>query len=315
LWRRCISAAETWRIDAIRALVIVLVSRHPRIVSETVSGLDRVKENDMKNLGYLAALTALFAGSAWAADLPTHKAPMEPAPYAAPAFSWTGFYIGANAGYSFSEGGATSTTGSPAFAALGPNFVPGSLDTKGGGFIGGGQIGYNYQFGTFVTGLEADIDWVDQRKSASFTGAVLPAPLGTSLTTSASRNLNYLGTVRGRLGVTPFDRTLLFITGGLAYGGVQTSNSVVANANPALNWNGSTDSTRVGWTLGGGGEYAFTNNVTFKIEGLYYDLGKTSTVAPGNAAVQGVGALNGVFYSSQVRTAGEVVRAGVNFKF
>ena len=238
------------------------------------------------------------------------------APYvAAPAFNWTGFYIGVNAGYEFGNKGETETTGSPAFGTLiAPGFAPGSLATNRGGFIGGGQIGYNQQFGTFVAGLEADIDFVDARRSASFTGAVIP-PLGTSITTSASRELNYLGTVRGRLGVTPWDRFLLFATGGLAYGGVRTSNSVVADAAPALMWNGSTSSTRVGWTLGGGGEYAFTNNITFKVEGLYYDLGKTNTAALGNAAVLGTAALNGIYYTSQTRTAGEIVRAGVNYKF
>ena len=198
----------------------------------------------MKATAILAAFAAVFGGSAFAADLPTHKSPMAPAFAPPPSFTWTGFYVGVNAGYSFSEHGSTNTTGSPAFAALGPAFVPGSLSTGDGGFIAGGQIGYNYQMGTFVTGLEADIDYVDQHRRDSFTGAVLPAPLGTSLTTSATRDLDFLGTVRGRIGITPFDRMLLFATGGLAYGGVHTSNSVVADAAPALAWNGSTDSIR-----------------------------------------------------------------------
>ena len=151
--------------------------------------------------------------------------------------------------------------------------------------------------------------------ATSFTGAVLPAPLGTSLTTSASRDLDFLGTFRGRIGITPFDRMLLFVTGGLAYGGVHTNASVVANAAPGLAWNGSTDDIRLGWTLGGGGEYAFTNNISFKIEGLYYDLGRTNTSAFGNTAVQGVAALNGVYYTTSTKTEGSLVRAGLNFKF
>jgi outer membrane immunogenic protein len=269
----------------------------------------------MKATAIAAAFAAAMSGSAFAADLPTHKSPVAPAFAPPPSFTWTGFYLGVNGGYSFSTQGATETTGSPAFAALGPAFVPGSLSTGDSGLIIGGTAGYNYQMGTFVTGLEADIDYVDQRRSASFTGAVLPAPLGTSLTTSASRDLDFLGTFRGRIGITPFDRMLLFATGGLAYGGVHTSASVVANAAPALAWNGSTDDIRLGWTLGGGGEYAFTNNISFKVEGLYYDLGHTSTSAFGNAAVQGVAPLNGVFYTTRTKTEGSLVRAGLNFKF
>ena len=115
--------------------------------------------------------------------------------------------------------------------------------------------------------------------------------------------------------MTPFDRALLFVTGGLAFGGVRESGSVVANAAPALNWNGGISSTRVGYALGGGGEYAFTNNMSFKVEYLYYDLGTTSFSATGNAAVLATPALNGVFYSAQTRTAGSIVRAGLNFKF
>lgn len=267
----------------------------------------------MKAISAFAALAALISGSAFAADLPTHKEAPSPAPVAVPAFSWTGFYAGVNAGYAFSQSGDTQTTGTPAFLGFAPTFTPNSLPTNNGGFIGGGQIGYNYQMGSIVAGVETDLDFVGQRNSASFTGAV--TPLGTSLTTSATRDLNYLGTLRGRIGFTPFDRMMLFATGGLAYGGVNTSGSVVANAAPALAWSGSNNQTRAGWTVGGGAEYAITNNITLKGEYLFYDLGETSVTALGNAAVQATAALNGVYYTSQARTEGSILRAGLNFKF
>jgi outer membrane immunogenic protein len=112
----------------------------------------------MKNylLGGAAALIGLMgAGVAGAADLPARTGPV-PAPVMySTMFSWTGFYAGVNAGYHFHDNKAT-TTGTPAFVALGP-LVPGSLATGKDGFIGGGQIGYNYQFGAVVAGVEADL--------------------------------------------------------------------------------------------------------------------------------------------------------------
>lgn len=239
---------------------------------------------------------------------------MVPAFVPPPSFTWTGFYVGVNAGYSFSNNFATNTTGSPRFSAFGPAFVPGSLGGSRGGFIGGGTLGYNYQIGQFVTGIETDIDYMGQRSTSSYTGAVIRA-LRTSLTTSASHDLDYLGTLRGRIGITPFDRSLLFVTGGLAYGGVSENGSAVANAAPALNWNGGIKSTRVGYAFGGGGEYAFTSNITFKIEGLYYDLGDTSFATTGSPAVKAKPALNGVFYTGSARTAGTIIRGGLNYKF
>ena len=84
---------------------------------------------------------------------------------------------------------------------------------------------------------------------------------------------------------------------------------------PALAWNGGFNDTRLGYALGGGGEYAFTNNITFKVEYLYYDLGKSSFAATGNAAVLATPALNNVYYTGETRTAGSLVRAGLNVKF
>ena len=255
---------------------------------------------------------ALASGIAAAADLPNRAAPpvyVRPAP----AFTWTGFYAGINAGYSFSNSGATATTGTPAFLALGPAFVPGSLNTKSDGFAGGGQIGYNYQYGNYVIGVEGDLDYIDQKKSARFTSA--GAVLGTTLTTSASKRLDYLGTARLRLGFTPAERWLVYATGGLAFGEVKTGGSVVANNLAGVSWLGSKSSTKTGYALGGGVEYAFTDNITVKGEYLYYDLGKQSTYASGNGGVRAIPALNGVDYASRTKTAGSLVRVGLNYKF
>jgi len=234
-----------------------------------------------------AALVAM-AGAAAAADLPRKSA--APAPYvpAHPAFTWTGFYVGLNAGYGFSHTDNADYAGNAGYAALAPA-VPLQYKLGRDGFVGGGQVGYNQQFGAFVAGLETDIQYTDFRKRAS-------DALGT-----ARAEQNYLGTVRGRLGYAGFDRTLLYVTGGLAYGDTKLSTTV--NALPAF---ASKNDTNVGYALGAGVEYAFTNNITGKLEYLYTNLGDTKvTVADGagNAAVL------------KAKNEASIVRVGVNYKF
>jgi outer membrane immunogenic protein len=265
----------------------------------------------MKKILLSTAALAAMGTVAHAADLPRRTAPAIAAP-ALPIFTWTGFYVGVNAGYAFSDGG-TSTIGTAGFRGLVPGgIVPGSLNTRAEGFIGGAQLGYNQQFGTFVAGIEADIQFMDAGKTARFTGNPV---LGTQLTTSATSEVEYLGTLRGRLGFTPFDRFLVYGTGGLAYGQVKTSGSVTGVQAPGLAWNGSNSDMKFGYAVGGGIEYAFTNNLTFKTEYLYYDLGRSTFNASGNAAVLGTAALNGVSYTGRSDTRGSIVRAGLNYKF
>jgi outer membrane immunogenic protein len=256
-----------------------------------------------------AALVA-FGSMAHAADLPRKTVPVMVAPV--PLFTWTGFYVGLNGGYGFGDGN-TQTVGTPLFQTLiAPGIVPGALNTKADGFIGGAQIGYNVQFGAVVAGLEADLQFADMKKTASFIG--LPV-LGTQLNTSTSSEMEYFGTVRARLGFTPVDRLLVYATGGLAYGEIKTSSSVIGVQAPALAWSGSDSEMKFGWTVGAGLEYAITNNLTVKGEYLYYDLGNTSVSALGNAAVRGVAALNGIDYISRTENRGSIVRAGINYKF
>ncbi|MGL4729122.1 MAG: outer membrane protein [Bosea sp. (in: a-proteobacteria)] len=262
----------------------------------------------------VAALASAFAtGAALAADLPSRSvAPAAPV-FAPPAFTWTGFYVGANAGYGFGGGGEAKTNGTQGFSNLvPPGIAPGALKVDGEGFIGGGQIGYNYQINRFVLGLEADLQYVDNKKSSGFIGAPI---LGTQLNTSAESELRYLGTLRARLGYTPLDRLMIYATGGLAYGDVKSTGNVTGVQNAALVWNGSKSDIKFGYTVGAGAEYALTNNWTLKTEYLYYDLGNSNVAALGNGAVRGVAALNGVDYLSRVETKGHIVRAGVNYKF
>ena len=212
----------------------------------------------MKKLSIVAGLgAALLATGAIAADLPRKSAPVAPAFSRAPVFTWTGFYVGVNAGYGF--GGFTG---------------PGSgIFKEPSGFVGGGQIGYNYQINQMVIGLETDLQYSDIH--------------GTNAGAGSKGRVPYFGTVRARAGVA-FDRFLPYLTAGYAYGG---SNLTV----PGIN----TKTTHHGYVVGGGLEYAFTNNVTAKLEGLYMDLGEKSVLAA----------------TRKIGFEGGIVRAGVNYKF
>lgn len=167
-----------------------------------------------------AMAVALSCSAATAADLPVRKAPVA---YAASAFSWTGFYAGVNAGYAWNGGGDfdhvdVNSTVIPGFsrAADGFDFLGNS---NKGSFTGGGQIGYNYQMGNIVLGLEADINYAGVKKNYAAGGdraGVYHDVL------SAESKVQWFGTVRPRLGFLPTDRLMMFVTGGLAYGQVKT---------------------------------------------------------------------------------------------
>ncbi len=217
-----------------------------------------------------AAMVSLFAGSALAADMPA-RMPVKAAPMAVPYYNWTGFYVGLNAGYAWGRLN-DSTNG---------------LTSDPKGFAGGGQIGYNWQVNQVVFGLEADFQGSGQRESAS---GVLPVPFG--LTTITDR-VRYFGTIRGRLGYA-WDRTLLYVTGGYAYQNIGLDISTAAGA-------ASSSTTKGGWTLGGGFEYAFAGPWTAGVEYLYLDSGTTTTT------------LFGAPFESRVRN--NVVRAKVNYRF
>jgi outer membrane immunogenic protein len=262
-------------------------------------------EYNMKKflLGGVAALA--FASQAFAADLPSRSMVTAAPPiFVPPAFTWTGFYAGVNAGYNFGDNDAT-TIGTPGFVGLG-GFVPSTLRTSRDGFIGGGQVGYNQQYGMFVLGIEADLQFVDGKRTTSFTSGALGG-----LTTSAGTQSSYLGTVRGRIGLTASDRLLVYATGGLAYGNPENTAAVAAPAVGAF-WGGSSDSVRTGYAVGGGVEYAFTNNLTAKLEYLYYDLGRRTVTA---SALTGPAAATGIAYQARFDNTGQIVRAGLNYKF
>ena len=222
----------------------------------------------MKRL-YLACVGVVaLAGAAAAADLP-RPAPYYPpaAPVYAPAYTWSGFYLGINGGGGWGTSAWDST---------------GSFDISGG--LVGGTVGYNYQIGGAVIGVEGDIDWADINGSATN----LACPLGCKTSET------WLSTVRGRLGYAA-DRFMPFVTGGLAIGDIRASTPGFAGAS----------TTNAGWTIGAGLEAAVSQNWTAKVEYLYVDLGNFNC---GLNCGGGLATDNVSFHSN-------ILRAGVNYRF
>ena len=281
----------------------------------------------MKKILTAAAFVALNSATAFAADLPIFTQ----APVQAAGFSWTGFYAGANAGYTwggnninvasvpvyvntvaFDSGGIVNNAAAGGTAALSQN--------NHGGFVGGVQAGYNWQSSSLVAGIEADIQGI-----ADNNGSVTAASNSSVITNlTASQGLDWLGTVRGRLGFTLMPTLLAYATGGLAFGDANSdfamSQSHITQKGRGPVTSGSTVASfselKAGWTLGAGAEWAFAPNWSVKAEYLYYDLG---------SATYGGGLLTSRLPDGTVRYAirsnvstdftGNIVRVGVNYRW
>lgn len=215
----------------------------------------------MKIALLVAASVVALATAASAADLPSrHIAPtLVPT---VPVFTWTGLYAGVSGGY---IGERSKMSGAAA----------NGLDADGA--LLGGDIGYNWQTGALVFGLETDLAYSTAKGSAT-----------VGITTQSSK-IDALGTVRGRVGYA-VDRALFYVTGGLAYGDARDRATTAASYASVSAW-------RTGWTLGGGIEYAVTPNWTVRAEGLYVDLGS-----------QSVG-------TYKFKDTAVVARVGVNYRF
>jgi outer membrane immunogenic protein len=252
----------------------------------------------MKRLLGSAALAMMLAAPAMAADMAV-KAPLYKAPPPPPVLSWTGFYLGANAGYGWGRTSNTADPGDPATAFFlgGGVFTPEQFATsvRQSGVIAGAQAGYNWQLSpNWVGGIEADLQYAHVKGSPVTT--LLLAP-GFPWTNEVERSLQWFGTVRGRLGFLATPNLLLYGTAGLAYGETKASGTI-SNVSaggilviavppaafvcigPAACYAGSSTRTSVGWTAGVGGEYKITGNWSAKLEYLHVELpGQTVTLA------------------------------------
>jgi outer membrane immunogenic protein len=237
------------------------------------------------------------SSAAYSADLLTIESP---ATYAPAAFDWNGFYVGVNGGF----GGGTFEH--PLEITDGVDSVIGSLDVTSGGFLGGAQAGFNWQMDNILIGVEGDIQasGIDGRVTLGITDAtgVLLNP-GDTINADAGTRLDWLATLRPRIGFVD-DRFVVYGTGGLAFG--HSTSSISADFNGAPIFDGEVENDRMGWTVGAGLEYALTDNVTFKTEYLYTDLGTENVLTL---------PLGGADFTLDSTVAFHTVRAGVNLQF
>ncbi|NJM36129.1 MAG: porin family protein [Rhodomicrobium sp.] len=239
---------------------------------------------------------------------------MKDAPsYAAP-LSWTGFYLGANAGYAWSDSDRSnievfrSPQDGGTLYDSGP--LPYELSPEGG--FAGVQLGYNHQSGNIVLGIEADIQASDIGDSSK-TSFVDPGEIA-DFDYFASADIEWFGTVRGRIGYS-FDRTLLYITGGFAYGEVNYQADYVFT-DPAC-CTGSFGvvgggETKTGYVLGAGIEHMLDANWSLKAEYQYIDLG---TLDVDGALFFSDGSPSGETVESKIDADFHTVRVGLNYRF
>lgn len=281
----------------------------------------------MKSLA-LGALGALaLGGAASAADLAAR--PMLKAPPPAPIFTWTGFYLGGQVGAGWGTSQTDVDVGNtfigPPVGATVNSLIAGDLglvvplpQVQMNGFVGGGQLGYNWQAGNIVFGAEGDILWSGlEGRTDCF--AVL----------NCTNKVRWMADITGRLGFTVGDRGLVYIKGGAAWAdarvGINQSVSVVSalggGVSAAGSIDGSASKTMFGGTLGGGVEYAFLPNWSAKLEYDYYDFGHQNMNVPitasGGGTFGGTAVAGSILINTPVTVHEQVhtVRVGVNYHF
>jgi outer membrane immunogenic protein len=303
----------------------------------------------------IAALT----GAAAAADLTAHPPPPAYIPPPPPPL-WTGFYAGLSVGGAWGSNNNVDTlavntfdnyaTAAPAVGLAGaaPGLDSAASQTNSvnmqnrAGVIGGGQVGYNFQFyNNFVVGIEADISGLSQRAYGG-AGRSVTDPISGDTANAFIANetgVEWLGTVRGRLGWLITPTFLIYGDGGLAYGGVRAATYTHAFWTPggaltagdewtdsfgSISQSGNNNETRVGWTAGGGVEWMFMPNWSLKVEYLYYDLGSVTWLNSPNSSIasttDAIGALAGTVNATNVSASrttfnGNIVRLGLNYHF
>jgi outer membrane immunogenic protein len=296
----------------------------------------------MRKLLLTTAAFGVLALPAMAADL----APAYKAPAAIPVCMWCGFYVGLNAGGTFGNDNSVAVNSSVvndflvAPASFGAAAAAGASGTvpsgNRSGFIGGGQIGYNWQLSSaWLVGFEDDIQGISgngkgtlNKSTALGAGGLFGNPDVVTTSITSTNKLDYLGTVRGRVGYLITPSFLVYGTGGLAYGGVKASTAITQSNNdcsftpvsciqPATAAGGAVSQTLAGWTAGAGLEWMFIRQWSAKVEYLHYDLGSVTfangLLVTGSGTFPAAGGPAIVNSSSSTQFRGDIVRAGVNF--
>jgi outer membrane immunogenic protein len=278
----------------------------------------------MKKLAIIAAI-ALIGTPTFAADMGV------PPPAPAPVYNWTGWYVGGNLGVSLGTFKTdfnapvtiTANAGSPLSATAD---VAGNDFLYPGGFVGGGQIGFNWQFSPiWVVGLEGDFQGADEKEHSTLTNNFSVFVASTTLTGSTvldyQTKIDWFGTARLRAGYLFGDGAVLtYVTGGLAYGRVEidgtTAVTVPGFGSPTQAFGHSQVNT--GWVVGTGTEgKLLIPGWTYKIEGLYMDLGHLDATGPGSSATVTIPATitttTGV--NTHTHFTDTILRLGVNYQF
>jgi outer membrane immunogenic protein len=266
----------------------------------------------------LAALaaSALLGGSAMAADL----AIMAPVPVPVPVWSWSGFYIGLNGGYSTGADDFTQTVFDPGLSTTGFNFTNNTINPRGGLF--GGQVGFNWQTGPVVWGVEGDWQWASQSATACGQACLVEtiAGFGTAAITGNTvyQKLKWFGTARGRVGWAN-NGYLFYITAGGAWAGIDETDAVTTFigppfvATPVSASQAASFSNRIsGVAYGAGIEVLLWAGLTGKLEYLHMDLGGTTNTF---TLVPPILTLGGPITTATSRIRDDIFRVGVNWKF
>ncbi len=250
----------------------------------------------IRKFSMATAVLMAASASALAADLPRRTPP--PVFVPPPLFTWTGLYVGGQVGYTWGQDNSAGTLSAGGVPLAGYNTY-----NSPNGELGGAHIGYNYQISQFVVGVEGDVNGTDFNNAG--TGSSFPAGAFVSLST----RIPIEGSARGRIGIA-WDHWLFFATGGAAFADIEHSYALGAAAVGFLNDPANPYSkTRVGWTVGGGVEYALNNNWSVRAEYRYSDFGNNSDFVFSSPLFGGLAAAN------RSHVTQNAVTVGFSYKF
>ena len=273
----------------------------------------------------ITVVCGISAPAAFASDFP-QRASVPPVPAIVPVFAWTGPYGGIDFGYArchLKTRGHWTGSGDATAIEL-PDGLRSSIEATGSrrnSYAGGVHVGYDFQFGSLVAGVVADVTALRLKRSAVVAAEAVDPASGAAVAAaaSASQQLYWFGTLRSRVGWTPFERFMIYGTGGLAFGRVgQDVNGIIAASTAdggaeitRLGAFGKTGSGyRLGWVVGGGAEYAVTDNISIQGEYLHVDLNGRNVVTALPAPDTGKAA-----FGFKNGTTFDIVKAGVNYRF
>lgn len=243
-------------------------------------------------------ILAMTASIASAADVTIYE-PTNDAPFAAHAYSWSGIYAGVNAGYKWGTFGVHIEGDGGSDGWMDDDLA---MRIRNSGFMGGGQIGYNHQINNLVLGVEADLQYVGRTSNAVELTQTIDFGGGPfDIETRTKAGIEWFGTVRGRIGYA-MDRTLVYATGGLAYGRTRVHYEFDGPGD-IFDYRENGSEMHLGYAVGAGVEQALTDTLSVKLEYLYTDLGKKE-----------IGFTDAV-HRDTVRYDAHAVRVGLNVRF